>query len=74
MVDFVALGAQGLDRAAALWQTAPRIPARRTSGCSAPIRPRNNVMCVGKNYHEHAREFAGSGFDASRSRRSPTRR
>ena len=22
-------------------------------------------MCVGKNYHEHAREFAGSGFDAS---------
>jgi 2-keto-4-pentenoate hydratase/2-oxohepta-3-ene-1,7-dioic acid hydratase in catechol pathway len=22
-------------------------------------------MCVGKNYHEHAREFADSGFDAS---------
>ena len=31
----------------------------------APIRPRNNVMCVGKNYREHAKEFAGSGFDAS---------
>jgi 2-keto-4-pentenoate hydratase/2-oxohepta-3-ene-1,7-dioic acid hydratase in catechol pathway len=31
----------------------------------APIRPRNNVMCVGKNYVEHAHEFAGSGFDAS---------
>ncbi len=31
----------------------------------APIRPRNNVMCVGKNSAEHAREFAGSGFDAS---------
>lgn len=32
----------------------------------APIDPPpQNVMCVGKNYHAHAREFAGSGFDAS---------
>ncbi|MDB5558747.1 MAG: fumarylacetoacetate hydrolase family protein, partial [Enterovirga sp.] len=32
----------------------------------APIpRPPRNVFCVGKNYHEHAREFATSGFDAS---------
>jgi 2-keto-4-pentenoate hydratase/2-oxohepta-3-ene-1,7-dioic acid hydratase in catechol pathway len=33
---------------------------------SAPIpRPRRNVFCVGKNYHAHAKEFAGSGFDSS---------
>ncbi len=32
----------------------------------APIpRPRKNIFCVGKNYHEHAKEFAGSGFDAT---------
>ncbi len=32
----------------------------------APIpRPRRNIFCVGKNYHEHAREFAQSGFDTS---------
>ncbi len=32
----------------------------------APIpRPAKNIFCVGKNYREHAREFAGSGFDAS---------
>jgi len=32
----------------------------------APIsRPRRNVFCVGKNYHEHAHEFAKSGFDSS---------
>lgn len=32
----------------------------------APVpRPRRNVFCVGKNYFEHAREFAGSGFDTS---------
>jgi len=32
----------------------------------APVpRPRRNVFCVGKNYHEHAHEFANSGFDSS---------
>jgi 2-keto-4-pentenoate hydratase/2-oxohepta-3-ene-1,7-dioic acid hydratase in catechol pathway len=32
----------------------------------APIpNPRRNVMCVGKNYRSHAREFSRSGFDAS---------
>lgn len=31
-----------------------------------PIRwPSKNVMCVGKNYREHAVEFAGSGYDSS---------
>jgi 2-keto-4-pentenoate hydratase/2-oxohepta-3-ene-1,7-dioic acid hydratase in catechol pathway len=32
----------------------------------APIpNPRRNVMCVGRNYHEHAQEFHNSGFDAT---------
>jgi 2-keto-4-pentenoate hydratase/2-oxohepta-3-ene-1,7-dioic acid hydratase in catechol pathway len=32
----------------------------------APIaNPPHNIMCVGKNYRAHAREFAGSGFDSS---------
>jgi len=32
----------------------------------APIpRPHRNIFCVGKNYHDHAAEFAGSGFDSS---------
>ena len=32
----------------------------------APIpKPRRNIFCVGKNYFEHAKEFAGSGFDGS---------
>jgi 2-keto-4-pentenoate hydratase/2-oxohepta-3-ene-1,7-dioic acid hydratase in catechol pathway len=32
----------------------------------APIpRPAKNIFCVGKNYHEHAKEFHDSGFDAS---------
>jgi 2-keto-4-pentenoate hydratase/2-oxohepta-3-ene-1,7-dioic acid hydratase in catechol pathway len=28
-------------------------------------RPFRNIFCVGKNYHEHAREFSRSGFDSS---------
>ena len=32
----------------------------------APLpRPRRNIFCVGKNYYDHAHEFAGSGFDSS---------
>jgi 2-keto-4-pentenoate hydratase/2-oxohepta-3-ene-1,7-dioic acid hydratase in catechol pathway len=32
----------------------------------APLpQPRRNIFCVGKNYHEHAHEFARSGFDSS---------
>ena len=31
----------------------------------APIpAPRRNIFCVGKNYTDHAREFAGSGYEA----------
>ncbi len=26
--------------------------------------PRRNVFCVGKNYRDHAKEFAGSGYEA----------
>jgi len=34
----------------------------------APIpRPRRNIMCVGKNYFDHAHEFTRSGFDSSAS-------
>lgn len=28
-------------------------------------RPHRNIFCVGKNYYEHAHEFARSGFDSS---------
>lgn len=31
----------------------------------APLAMRKNVMAVGRNYHDHAREFSDSGFDAS---------
>jgi 2-keto-4-pentenoate hydratase/2-oxohepta-3-ene-1,7-dioic acid hydratase in catechol pathway len=49
----------------ALPATGQAIPLEQVQ-LSAPIpRPRRNVFCVGKNYHAHAKEFAGSGFDSS---------
>ena len=40
--------------------------AREAVRLLAPIpRPRRNIFCVGKNYHEHAKEFARSGFDST---------
>ena len=43
-----------------------KAPVAEGAVLCAPIpRPPKNVFCVGKNYHEHAKEFAGSGFDAS---------
>jgi 2-keto-4-pentenoate hydratase/2-oxohepta-3-ene-1,7-dioic acid hydratase in catechol pathway len=46
-------------------QTVPRRPLADVQ-LKAPIpRPGRNIFCVGKNYHEHAKEFATSGFDAS---------
>ena len=64
MVDFVALGQAGLDAAAAVVAGGSGIPADRVS-LQAPIRPRNNIMAVGRNYYDHAQEFSDSGFDAS---------
>jgi len=40
--------------------------AIETIKLAAPVGPlAKNVVCVGKNYHEHAREFARSGVDQS---------
>jgi len=49
----------------ALPPTGPAIPLAQVT-LEAPLpRPRRNIFCVGKNYHEHAHEFARSGFDSS---------
>jgi len=67
MVELVALGDEGLARAAALADAigpADALPLGAVR-LQAPIRPRNNVMAIGKNYLSHAGEFSSSGFDAS---------
>lgn len=37
----------------------------------APLQPRKNVIAVGRNYRDHAREFSDSGFDASEKQMIP---
>ncbi len=63
----VALGADGVARVRALVARGDGI--RRVLAdvrLTAPFpRPRSTIVCVGKNYREHAAEFHGSGFDAT---------
>ena len=64
-----ALGALPLVEAQAAGQALPAtgaaIPLDQVQLVAPIPRPRRNVFCVGKNYHAHAKEFAGSGFDSS---------
>jgi 2-keto-4-pentenoate hydratase/2-oxohepta-3-ene-1,7-dioic acid hydratase in catechol pathway len=53
-----------VDKGAGLEYGAPL--ALDTVKLAAPVGPlAKNVVCVGKNYHEHAKEFARSGVDQS---------
>lgn len=61
MLALIAGGALPAARAAA-----EKAPVAEGATILAPIpRPAKNIFCVGKNYHEHAKEFASSGFDAT---------
>ncbi len=63
MLSLIAASPTMLDRARAAMA---RAPAVEDAVLLAPIpRPAKNIFCVGKNYHEHAKEFANSGFDAT---------
>ena len=50
---------------AARADTAPRVPLDAVEWLPPVVSPRASVLCVGKNYHAHAREFFGSGFDST---------
>lgn len=64
-----ALGAlpviEALARGEPLPAQGPALPLDRVRLTAPMPRPRRNIFCVGKNYHAHAKEFAGSGFDSS---------
>jgi 2-keto-4-pentenoate hydratase/2-oxohepta-3-ene-1,7-dioic acid hydratase in catechol pathway len=66
MTGFVAGGREALDLArAALRATGSRLKRADVKLLAPFPRPAKNIFCVGKNYHEHAKEFHSSGFDAS---------
>ena len=66
--DMLALVAGWKTFSARLQDAMKHGPRRQLAEISlkAPLpRPPRNIFCVGKNYHEHAKEFANSGFDAT---------
>src|SRR5882757_5607779 len=58
---------------AAAVTSAPAAPANRVRLCAPIPVPRRNILCVGKNYLDHAAEFNRSGFDASGNEDRPER-
>lgn len=70
MLDVVEAGHAGLQAVRAGLASGPTLPQHQVR-LLAPIMPRNNVMAVGRNYHEHAKEFSASGFDASERKMIP---
>ena len=66
MTEFVALGKKGIQRAKrAVKSGEGRIPVGSVKILAPFPRPARNILACGKNYHDHAREFHTSGFDAS---------
>jgi 2-keto-4-pentenoate hydratase/2-oxohepta-3-ene-1,7-dioic acid hydratase in catechol pathway len=61
MRDVAAAEPAMLQKLRAAVAKAPKVAGARL--CAPIPRTPKNVFCVGKNYHEHAKEFAGSGFD-----------
>ncbi len=55
----------GMSRRASTKSTSDRI-ALSSVQLEAPVASRDRaIICVGKNYHAHAKEFFGSGFDST---------
>jgi 2-keto-4-pentenoate hydratase/2-oxohepta-3-ene-1,7-dioic acid hydratase in catechol pathway len=66
MNAFIALGGNGLARARRAVRSGDgRLPAASVKILAPIPRPARNILCVGKNYHDHAKEFHASGVDAS---------
>lgn len=65
MAALIAGGEASLARAREAAASGPPRPLAEVTLLAPFPRPARNVFCVGKNYHEHAKEFASSGFDAT---------
>ncbi len=65
MAEACALGADSVVRLTKWVGAAPKLALGEVTLLAPFPRPARNVFCVGKNYHEHAAEFARSGFDST---------
>lgn len=68
VISIIEGGAKALAKVAAAQRTrkaGARRPLSRTRLLAPIPNPRRNIICVGKNYYDHAEEFHSSGYDAS---------
>lgn len=63
--SIIEMGEKGLAMAEKAVQKGARIPTSEIKLLAPFPRPRRNVICVGKNYFEHSKEFEKSGFDST---------
>ncbi len=68
MNSFIAGGPRALaaaNKALATRRKDARLPLNRVKLLAPLPHPHRNILCVGKNYYDHAREFDKSGFNAT---------
>lgn len=65
LTSLIEMGGEGLGMAEMAIQEGTQIQMEDLEILAPFPRPRRNVMCVGKNYFEHSKEFEKSGFDST---------
>ena len=65
LISVIEMGEQGLDMAREAARKSQQIPIQQVRLCAPFPIPRRNIICVGKNYFEHSKEFEKSGFDST---------
>jgi 2-keto-4-pentenoate hydratase/2-oxohepta-3-ene-1,7-dioic acid hydratase in catechol pathway len=63
--SLVEMGEKGRAMAEKASQTGERVTLSEVTLLAPFPRPRRNIICVGKNYFEHSKEFEKSGFDST---------
>jgi len=65
LASIIEMGDAGMRAAAKACDQGARVPMSGLKILAPFPRPRRNVICVGKNYFEHSKEFENSGFDST---------
>ncbi len=65
LVSVIENGKKGLAAALELAARSTSMPLEEVRLLAPFPRPRRNIICVGKNYYEHSKEFEKSGFDST---------
>ena len=65
LLSVIEQGEDGLQIASRLADQSTAVPIEKVKLLAPFPYPKRNIICVGKNYHEHSKEFEKSGFDST---------